>query len=252
MSRTPDRRSELLYGRNAVIEAIRGRRTHRRLYVAHGAERQERISELLARASEMKLPISRIHVREMDHLVGDVNHQGIVLESGPYPYSSLDDVLGDAEHRPILVLDHLQDPQNLGSLLRTAEATGVAGVVFPDRRAAGITPSVVNASAGAVEHLRIARVTNLARSLEAIKENTYWVVALEHEDETRSIFEESIPVPTALLLGSEGKGVGPALLRHADLVVSIPMEGQIESLNASVAGSVALYELLRRRYSAEP
>ncbi len=251
MSPAADRHLEILYGRNAVIEALRGRRAHHRLYVAHGAERQDRVGELLSRAHGMRIPVSREHVREMDQTTGNVNHQGVALETSPYPYVSLEEVLGDARNRPILMLDHLQDPQNLGSLLRTAEATGVAGIVFPDRRAAGITPAVVNASAGAVEHLRIARVTNLARSLATCKEVGYWALALEHQENARSIFVESLPDPAVLLIGSEGKGVGPALLRHADLVVSIPMEGRIESLNAAVAGSVALYELLRHRLMAD-
>ncbi len=247
MRSVPDRRAEILYGRNAVIEALRGRRTHRRLHVAHGAERQERVAELLTRARELNLPVSRIHVRELDQFVGDVNHQGVALETSPFPYVDLEQILADERRAPILVLDHVQDPQNLGSLLRTAEATGVAGVVFPDRRSASITPAVVNASAGAVELLSVTRVTNLARALESCKEAGYWVLALEHQEHARSIFVESIPEPIVLLIGSEGKGVGPALLRNADLVVDIPMAGRIESLNAAVAGSIALYELLRRR-----
>ena len=245
-----DRRTETLYGRNAVIEALRGRRAHRRLHVAHGAERQERVSELLSRARELNLPVSRAHIREMDQLVGEVNHQGVALETSPYLYTELEEILEVEHHPPILVLDHLQDPQNLGSLLRSAEASGVAGVVFPDRRSASVTPAVVNASAGAVELLHVARVTNLARALEECKEAGYWVLALEHRDDARSIFFESIPEPTVLLIGSEGKGVGPALLRHADLVVDIPMAGRIESLNAAVAGSIALYELLRRQLAS--
>ncbi len=242
---------EVLYGRNAVIEATRGRRQHRRLYVASGADRQDRVAELLNHAHELGLPVSRPHLRDLDRVAGDVNHQGVVLETGGYPYVGLDDVLDQSSQRPILILDHIQDPQNLGTLLRTAEATGVAGVVIPDRRSASITPAVVNASSGAVELLRVARVTNLGRALESCKESGYWIVALEHREDAETLFTSAIPEPTGLLIGSEGKGIGPALVGHCDVMVTIPMVGRIESLNAAVAGSIALYELLRRRLESE-
>ncbi len=241
------RESEIIYGRNAVIEALRGRRRHRRLYLAPGAERQERVAELLGRAQEAGVPISRPVPRDLDRIAGDVNHQGVALETGAYPYVDLDDLIKVADQRPILFLDHVQDPQNLGTLLRTADATGVAGVVIPDRRSASVTPAVVNASSGAVEHLRIARVTNLGRALETCKESGFWIVALEHREDAESLFTSPIPTPTGLLIGSEGKGIGPTLIKHCDVLVTIPMVGRIESLNAAVAGSVALYELLRRQ-----
>ncbi len=240
-------RSEFLYGRNAVIEALRGSRTHQKLYVADGAERQERVGMLLSEARAANVPIIRLKVNELERLAGSVNHQGVVLETSAYPYVPLSAVLEDAERRPIVMLDHVQDPQNLGTLFRTAEATGVAGFVLPDRRAASVTPAVVNASSGAVEHLAIAQVTNLSRAAEAIKAAGYWISALESSPEASMLFTADIPEPTALLIGSEGRGIGTALLAHCDAVIDLPMNGRIESLNAAVAGSIALYELLRRR-----
>ncbi len=252
MSTASTRNSEMLYGRNAVIEALRGQRQHRRLYVAQGAERQERIGDLLDDARDKRIPVSRLHAHEMDQIAGAVNHQGVALETSLYRYADLDDIVANPQRRPIVFLDHLQDPQNLGTLLRTAEATGVAGLVIPDRRSVSITPAVVNSSAGAVEHLRVARVTNLSRAIETCKQTGYWIVALEHREDAGTLFSAAIPEPTGLLIGSEGKGIGPALMAHCDVVVQIPMVGEVESLNAAVAGSVTLYDLLRRRLEREP
>lgn len=247
MSGSLARGFEILYGRNAVIEAVRGSRQHRRLFVAHGAERQERLAALLNLARDRRIPVLRVHAHEIDQIAGSVNHQGIALETSAYPYADLDEIARDSRRRPIVFLDHVQDPQNLGTLLRTAEATGAAGLVIPDRRSASITPAVVNASAGAVEHVRVARVTNLARAVEACKEAGYWIIALEHREDAGPLFTTTIPEPTGVLIGSEGKGIGPSLMSHCDVVLRIPMVGKVESLNAAVAGSIMLYELLRRR-----
>ncbi|HEX7101756.1 MAG TPA: 23S rRNA (guanosine(2251)-2'-O)-methyltransferase RlmB [Nitrolancea sp.] len=240
-------RSEFLYGRNAVIEALRGSRTHQKLYVADGAERQERVETLLSDARTANVPTVRLRVNELERLAGSVNHQGVVLETSGYPYASLSTILEDPERRPIVILDHVQDPQNLGTLFRTAEAIGVAGFILPDRRAASVTPAVVNASSGAVEHLAVAQVTNLSRAAEACKESGYWITALESSPDAKTLFTADIPEPTVLLIGSEGRGIGSALIAHCDAFVDLPMNGRIESLNAAVAGSIALYELLRRR-----
>ncbi|HEX3724460.1 MAG TPA: 23S rRNA (guanosine(2251)-2'-O)-methyltransferase RlmB [Nitrolancea sp.] len=243
-------RSELLYGRNAVIEALRGRRTHQKLYVADGAERQDRIGTLLVDAQQSGVPIVRLRVNEIERLAGTVNHQGVVLESSAYPYASLQDILRDEERRPIVILDHIQDPQNLGTLFRTAEAAGIAGIIIPDRRAASVTPAVVNASSGAVEHLLVNHAVNLARALDECKLAGYWITALESSPAATSLFAADVPEPAALVIGSEGKGIGTSLIAKCDLIVDLPMNGQIESLNAAVAGSITLYELLRRRISS--
>jgi 23S rRNA (guanosine2251-2'-O)-methyltransferase len=204
------------------------------------------VQALLERAAAQGLSVRSVARHELDRLLGPVNHQGVALETGAYPYARLDQILLQGTGRPILALDHLQDPQNLATLLRTAEAVGVAGVLLPERRAAGVTPAVVNASAGAVEHLRIAQVVNLARAVDQMREYGYWVIALEPGPAAQSLFETDVPTPALLIVGSEGRGMSPLLLERADLQVALPMRGRVTSLNAAVAGSIALYELLRR------
>ena len=164
---------ELLYGRNAVLEALRGRRSIERLFVAEGAREDERLRGLMALATERGAEIERIPRLMLDDATRGANHQGIALEAEPYRYAEFEDLL--EAPGTVLVLDHLQDPQNVGTLFRAAEAAGVAGVVIPEDRAAAVTPAVVNASAGAVEHLRVAAVPNLARALEALKGSGRWV-----------------------------------------------------------------------------
>jgi 23S rRNA (guanosine2251-2'-O)-methyltransferase len=235
---------ELLYGRNAVLEALRGRRSIERLFVAEGAREDERLRGLMALATERGAEIDRIPRMLLDDATRGANHQGIALEAEPYRYAEFDDLL--ASRGTILVLDHLQDPQNVGTLFRAAEAAGVAGVVIPADRAAAVTPAVVNASAGAVEHLRVAAVPNLARALEAFKGSGRWVVGLDAGSSVSNIFATEVPTPTVLVVGAEGAGLGANLRKHCDLLLALPMRGRVDSLNAATAGAIAIYELLRR------
>jgi len=243
--------SEYLYGRNAVSEALRGRRRHRRLYVAAGIEEHARVAAIIQAARENRLPVSIVPRDQLDRMVGSVNHQGVVLETSPYPYVDLNALADPSPESIVLVLDHLEDPQNVATLLRTAEAVGVRGVILPERRAAGITPAVVNASAGAVEHLQIALVTNLARTVDELRERGYWIIALEPGAAAQSLFVAPLPTPLVLFVGSEGRGLSPILVRRADVQVVIPMFGRVTSLNAAVAGSIDLYEVVRRLLSGE-
>ena len=245
--RPPER--ELLYGRNAVIEALRGRRRARHLYVTEAAAHQPRVARALSDATAGNVPVTRLPPEELDRRLPTVNHQGIALEASAFPYRDLSTLLAEAGGRVIVALDHVQDPQNLGTLIRTAEATGCGGLLIPERRSAGITPAVVNASAGAVEHLPVALVANLGRAMEQAKAAGYWAIALDAEADAQPLFATEVPEPTLLVVGSEGHGVSPSVVDHVDLVVSLPMLGRVESLNAAVAGSIALYELLRRRLS---
>lgn len=237
---------EHLFGRSAVLEALRGRRRHRHLLVAEGTERHGRVQELIVLAQSRGVEVRLVPRRELDRLLGPVNHQGVALATSGYPYVHLDEIVRQGQGRTILVLDHLQDPQNLATLMRTAEAVGVAGVLLAEHRAAGVTPAVVKASAGAVEHLRIARVVNLARAVEQVRDSGYWVVALETGPAAQNLFDADVPTPVLLIVGSEGRGTSAVLRKRADLQVALPMRGRISSLNAAVAGSIALYELLRR------
>jgi 23S rRNA (guanosine2251-2'-O)-methyltransferase len=235
---------DLLYGRNSVVEALRGRRRPLRLFLAAGIAEDARIREILDVATRRGIPLERLPRAEVDELVGSANHQGVCLHASSFPYATLDDVI--ARPGTILVLDHFQDVQNVGTLLRAAEAAGVAGIVIARDRAADVTAATVSSSSGAVEHLSIAHETNLARSLEQIKAGGRWVLGLDRDANAVDLFEGSLPLPAALVVGSEGTGMTPIVKKGCDVIVSIPMAGRVTSLNASTAGAIALFELVRR------
>jgi 23S rRNA (guanosine2251-2'-O)-methyltransferase len=239
---------DLLYGRNSVLEALRARRRRiRRVLAASGAHGLE---ALLEEARRGRVTVETVDRRRLDQLAG-AHHQGVVAEAEPLPYVHLEDLLAAAQLRTeppfLLALDSLQDPQNFGTLLRTAVAVGVQGVLLPERRAVGVTPAVSNASAGAVEHLRVACVTNLVRSLEQLKARGVWVYGLA-VDAAQRYWDTDLSGPLALVVGSEGSGLGRLVREACDGLVHIPMlPGSIGSLNASVAGSLVLYEAFRQR-----
>ncbi len=245
--------TELLYGRNAVREALRARRrTLRRLVVSRSVQETGVIADIIRLAEQAGVPLERIERQVLDRQLRDANHQGVMLEVGPYPYVELEDCLNAAAERReaalLLLLDHLQDPQNLGTLLRTAEAVGCHGVVIPGRRAAEVTPAVVNASSGAVEHLRVAMVTNLAQTIVTLQRAGIWVVGLEQDEAAKDIDTVDLNMPLALVIGSEGTGMAPLVRERCDFLIQLPIVGQIGSLNAAVAGSIALYYAWRQRY----
>jgi 23S rRNA (guanosine2251-2'-O)-methyltransferase len=232
-----------LYGRNSVLEALRaGRRRVQRVFVAHGAHA---VDDLVGATRAQRVPIETVDRHRLDQLAGS-HHQGVVAETEPYPYVRLG-ALRAAESPLLLVLDSLQDPQNFGSLLRTAQAVGVDAVLIPEHRAVSVTPAVSNASAGAVEHLRIARVTNLSRTLEQLKKDGVWTFGLAVEAE-QPYWTADLSGAVAIVVGSEGAGLGRLVRETCDLLVQIPMAaGSVQSLNASVAGSLVLYEAFRQR-----
>lgn len=235
---------ELLYGRNAVLEALAGRRSLERLFVAEGVREDERLRAILSLAANKGVEVERVPRLMLDDATRGANHQGVAMEAEPFRYATLETIVETPG--TVLVLDHLQDPQNVGSLLRAAEAAQVAGVVIPHNRAVEVTPSVVNASAGAVEHLQVAIVPNLSQALEALKGSGRWVVGLDGGPNSSDIYATTIPTPAALVVGSEGSGLGSLLRKQCDLLLALPMRGKVASLNAATAGSIALYELLRR------
>ena len=234
-----------LYGRNSVREALRaGRRRFHRLLLA--AE----IGDILELARRERLTVEAVDRHRLEALV-DGHHQGVVAEAEPFAYATLSDLFS-LEQPLILVLDSLQDPQNFGTLLRTAQAVGVDAVLIPEHRAVGVTPAVSNASAGAVEHLRVARVTNLARSLEQLKSRGVWTYGLTVDAE-QPFWTADLRGPLALVVGSEGTGLGRLVRETCDLLLRIPMASDsVQSLNASVAGSLVLYEAFRQRPSRNP
>ena len=248
--------TELIYGRNAVREALRAqRRVPQRLLVANGAQLTGTLADAVAQAKAQDIPVEMVDKRLLESRLHGLNHQGVILECSEYPYSDLDDMLSLAKSRNempfILLLDHLQDPQNLGTLLRTAEIVGIHGVIIPGRRAAEITPSVVNASSGAVEHLHIAVVTNLAQSIEKLQKHGVWVVGIEDDEKAQYYDQADLNMPLAVVLGSEGSGMARLTRERCDFMVKLPMHGQIQSLNVAVAGSVVLYHALHARSAAK-
>ena len=236
----------MLYGRNGVTEALRGRRQVFAVMIAEGVRKDDRIRRIEALAAERAVPVDRVPRQLLDELTPG-NHQGVVIETGPFAYAELDEIRENPG--TVLIFDHLQDPQNFGTLIRTAAAAGASGVISPENRAAEVTPAVVNASAGAVELIPVAVVPNLLNALKALKARGWWAAALDTGDDALDIQQADIPDPLALIIGSEGDGVSPLLRKNADLILSIPMVGSIESLNAATAGSIAVYELLRRQRS---
>ena len=242
---------EILYGRNAVHEMLRaGRRRCDDVLIAEGIKPSGIAAAILTLAAERGIPVKRIDRARLDEL-GSGNHQGVAAQVGAYPYVELESMLQLARQRAemplLLLLDCLQDPQNLGTLLRTAEAVGVHGVVIPRHRAAEITPAACNASAGAVEHLLVAQVTNLVRAMEELKRKEVWVAGLELMPQAQDLRSADLGMPLALVVGSEGQGLGRLVRERCDFWVKLPIRGKVGSLNASVAGSIALYEAWRRR-----
>lgn len=237
---------EILVGRNAVREALRaGRRRVDWLLLAEGVERKGIIADILHLCQKGGIAVRTAPRVELDRL-GSEHHQGVAARVSDYPYVALEEILSVAAERGeppfLLALDSLQDPQNVGSLLRTAEAVGVHGVILPERRAAAITPAVSRASAGAVEHLRVAQVTNLARTLEALKAQGVWVVGVEDHPRAQDYHRADLNIPLVIVLGSEGEGLRRLVMDKCDLLVRIPMRGRINSLNVAVAGSLVLYQ----------
>jgi 23S rRNA (guanosine2251-2'-O)-methyltransferase len=242
---------EVLHGRNAVREALRaGRRKIYKLILARKMKETGIVADITALAGKSGVAIQRVERRQLDR-IGDLKHQGVAAETAPYPYAKLEEILAEANQRQemplLLVLDCLQDPQNFGALLRTAEIVGVHGVVIPRRRAVGITPAVVNSSAGATEHLLVARVTNLVRTMEELKVEGLWIVGLEDVPQAQPYYQSDLTMPLALVVGSEGKGMGRLVRETCDILIRLPMRGTISSLNVAVAGSITLYEVWRQR-----
>lgn len=249
--------TDLLYGRNAVREALRARRrSFKRLLVATTTSKGDIVDDITALAGQVRVPVERVERHLLDKRLNGVNHQGVLLEVGEYPYVELDDCLDLATQRGelalLLLLDHLQDPQNLGTLLRTAEVVGVHGVVLPGRRAVGVTPAVVNASSGATEHLRIVTVSNLAQTMARLQTDGIWVVGVEDDPRATEYDRADLALPLALVVGAEGPGLARLTRDRCDFLVRLPMQGAIASLNAAVAGSIVLYHAWRQRATPRP
>jgi len=234
----------------AEVFAAARRHIHELVLAEEGRETPE-LATLRAAATRAGAAVRRVNRRELDDLTLNGNHQGVAVRTGGFPYVCVEEVAGWVEKRKdalVLILDHLEDPQNLGSLLRTADAAGVLAVVIPEDRAVGVTPAAVRASAGASEHVRVARVVNLVRAMEQLKKAGLWTVGLDMEGpdvrpHTAIYFRDRI----GIVVGSEGHGLKRLTREACDFIARLPMGGQVASLNAAVAGAVCLYEAVRQR-----
>jgi len=237
-----------IYGINAVSEALkaRGRAFE---WVGMAKERHDlRLQRLIEDCRRLAVPVRFLQRTELDRMAGNAAHQGVVAVTSAKQYSDLDDVVGAkrGQYSLVVVLDGVEDPHNLGAILRTADAAGADGIVIPERRAASVTGTVTKASAGASEHLPIAKVTNIARTVEELKERNLWTVGLDQRaSQTYDALDYNMDC--ALVLGAEGKGLHDLVKRKCDFLVSIPMLGKVSSLNVSVAAAVVLYEIVRQR-----
>jgi len=243
---------EILYGRQPVRETLRaGRRQVFKVMLAAGVRPTGIVGQILGMAEQAGIPVQTVNRQESDKLGGEVNHQGLAAEVSGYPYVDLPDPLEAARRSGappfLLLLDHIQDPQNLGSLMRTAEAAGVHGVVIPTRRASGVTAAAVRASAGAAEHVRVVQIANLVRAMEQLKAEGVWMAGLDASADSQLYTEADLSGPLGLVVGSEGQGLARLVRERCDFLIRLPMLGQVESLNAGVAGAIALYEVRRQR-----
>lgn len=256
MEAEPKRREEprelpddVLVGRNAVTEALKSGRGINKLWIASG-DREGSVSEIAALAKERGIVVQYVERAKIEALAGGHRHQGVLAYVAPVPYAELDDILKAAEEKgeaPFLVLlDELEDPHNLGALLRTADATGVHGILIPKRRSVSLNATVAKTSAGAVEYVPVARIGNIAQTLKKLKEKGFWVAGADMDGE-KAYYEADLTGPLVLVVGSEGRGMSRLTKEACDFIVSMPMVGRINSLNASVAGSILMYESMRQR-----
>jgi 23S rRNA (guanosine2251-2'-O)-methyltransferase len=245
-----------IYGVTPIVEALRsGRRSVEHITVVEGA-RHERLRELLDLARAARVPVRRMRRSEMDHSLGNITHQGVVAKIAAAHYADADDLLEEltaqvsSSNPPLaLALDGLEDPRNLGAILRTCECAGVHAVFTTERRAVGLTATVAKVAAGALEYVPVARVPNLARLIEQLKARNIWVVGTA-DDATREYTDWDWTLPAAIVLGSEGTGLHRLVRERCDMLVRVPVFGHLDSLNVSVAAGVILYEAVRQRKTA--
>ena len=242
-------REDLIIGRNAVIEVLKSDRTIEALYISNG-HMEGSIKAIINMARDKGLVLKEVDRKKLDGMSGGSNHQGVIAQVTPYKYCEISDMLNLAKKRNedpfIVILDEIEDPHNLGSIIRTAELCGVHGIIIPKRRNVGITSTVYKCSVGAIEHMKIAKVTNINAAIDELKKEGLWVYGADIAGEEYS-YEVNFNGPCAMIIGSEGKGISKLTLKKCDKLVKIPMVGRINSLNASVAGGIMMYEILKGR-----
>lgn len=241
---------DIIFGRNSVLEVLNSDRTINKLFIQKG-ENNGSIREIIKIAREKRIVISETHKAKLDELSGNANHQGVVITTSPYEYAEIDDILNVArekgEKAAVFILDGIEDPHNLGAIIRTAECMGVHGIIIPKRRSIQVTSTVAKVAAGALEHVKVARVTNINDAIEELKEKGLWIVGTDagaKDDIDKIDFKGDI----AVVIGSEGRGISSLTAKRCDFMTKIPMVGKINSLNASVSAGMIMYEIARQRY----
>lgn len=245
------RNTEAIYGIHPVVEALRaGRRKFHRIFLSSGEVPSRRLERLRKLAQSRNIPVEKTRVSTLERLAQSEYHQGVAARVSPFPLNSLTEILdsdqASAAGRFLVILDNLTDPQNLGAIIRSALAVDVDAILLPKDRSAGPTPVVSKTSAGALEHTRMARVTNLAAAMRQLRENGCWLYGLEPVAE-QSIYAADLNGSVVLVIGGEQRGIRPLVKKNCDLLLSIPQSGRVESLNASVAAAIAMYEVYRQR-----
>lgn len=243
--------SEILYGRNPVIEALRSDITVNKLLIAQG-DNSGSLKVILSLAREKQLVYQSVDKKKLDEICGHKNHQGVVMYISAGEYADVSDILDRAREKNeppfILILDEIQDPHNLGAMIRTAEACGVHGIIIPKRRSVQLTGAVAKASAGALSHMLIARVSNLPTVIDDLKKDGVWIAGTDAGGDTE-FFKADYSGPIGIVIGSEGYGIGDLVRKKCDYIITIPMVGKVSSLNASVAAGLVMYEVFKGRYS---
>lgn len=236
-------------GRNAVIELLESGRDINKIFVSNG-EKNGSINKILAMAKEKRVIVTEVNRKKLEEMAMSDNHQGVIAIVPPYEYCDIDDILNCAKSRNedpfILILDGIEDPHNLGAIIRTAETAGVHGIIIPKRRAAGVNSTVTKVAAGAVEHMNIARVNNINEAIRYLKDNDVWVCGTDIDTNTY-YYDQDLTGSIAIVIGSEGFGMGKLVKENCDFLVKIPMKGKITSLNASVSAGIVVYEAVRQR-----
>lgn len=240
-----------IYGKNPVIEALKSDRDIHKIWIAENSQKGQ-MQHILKLAKERNVFVQYVPRKKLDQMTPD--HQGVVAQIAAYQYAEVDDLLNHAKSKnedPFLViLDGLEDPHNLGSILRTADACGVHGIIIPKRRSVGLTQTVAKLSTGAIEYVPVARVTNLARIIDELKEKGLWIFGTDMKD-SQDYRKMDATLPLALVIGSEGKGISRLVREKCDFIVHLPMKGHVTSLNASVAAAILMYEVQRKRHPLE-
>lgn len=236
-------------GRNSVLELLESGKDINKIFIAKG-ERHGSINKIIAKAKENKVVIIEKDKRQMDVMAQTNNYQGVIAIVPPYEYCEIEDILQTAKERKedafVLILDGIEDPHNLGSIIRSAETAGVHGIIIPKRRAVQVNATVNKASAGAVEHINIARVTNITDAIEKLKAEGLWICGTDINTKTY-YFNQDLTGPLGIVIGNEGKGISDKVKKNCDFLVKIPMKGKITSLNASVSTGIIIYEALKQR-----